>query len=133
MAKVLKIVVMLLVVAAVVFAAGCSGNTKTTSNVTQGASEQETPKTSVASEGGNESEASANVPADANVTENNVTAGNDTNISKATVSEPQGNTTGRVSLTQMKRDKIRQNLGVNGGSNSPEPLENNTSVTPLPV
>jgi hypothetical protein len=67
MNKVLKIITMLFVIAAVVFAAGCAN--KSTSNVTQGASEQVTPQTSVAGEGGNQSEVSANVPAETNVTE----------------------------------------------------------------
>lgn len=133
MGKVLKIVVMLLVVAAIVFAAGCSGNTKTTSNATSGASEQITPQTSVASEGGNQSEAVANVPLETNVTENNATAGNETNVSAATVSTPQGNTGVHVSSTAMKKAKIQANLGVNSSSPAPIPTENNTSVTPTPV
>jgi inhibitor of cysteine peptidase len=115
MEKVLKILLMLLVVAAVVFAAGCAGNTK--SNVTQ-PSEQVTPNTQVSNESVTQSEVTSSVPAETNVTENseidtNETAGNETNMSAATVSTSQDNTAGHVSLTAMKRAKIRANLGVN--------------------
>jgi hypothetical protein len=120
MEKVLKILLMLLVVAAVVFAAGCAGNTK--SNATQ-PSEQVTPNTQVSNESVTQSEAAANVTANTSVTENgeidvNETAGNETNMSAATVSTPQDNTAGRVSLTAMKRAKIRANLGVTGSVNN---------------
>jgi hypothetical protein len=130
MEKVLKILLMLLVVAAVVSAAGCAGNTK--SNVTQGPSEQTTPNTQVSNESVTQSEAAANVTANTNVTEKseiaaNETTGNGTNVSEATVSAPQDNTAGHVSLTAMKRAKIRANLGVSD-SGSTSPAVNNTTV-----
>jgi hypothetical protein len=107
---------MLLVITAVVFAAGCSSNTETTSNVSAGASEHETPKTSVADEGASHSEAAGSIPADANVTESNETevnqTGNETNVSAAATGAPQGSK-GRVSLTAMKLEKIRAARGLN--------------------
>lgn len=126
MEKVLKILLMLLVVAAVVFAAGCAGNTK--SNVTQGPSEQATPNTQVSNESMTQSEATADVTANTSVTENseidvNETTGNETNMSTATVSTPQGNTTGHVSLTAMKLQKIRANMK---GGNSTITANNTT-------
>jgi hypothetical protein len=135
MEKVLKILLMLLVVAAVVSAAGCAGNTK--SNVTQGPSEQATQNTQVSNESVTQSEAAANITANISVTENseidaNETNGNETNMSAATVGAPQDNTAGHVSLTAMKREKIRANLGVSN-SGSTIPVENNTTITPLPA
>lgn len=120
MEKLLKIAVMLLVVAAVVAAAGCAEN-KTT-NVTQGDKEQVTPGTSVASEGVNQTEAKASVPpAEEIVAEDNTSAVNETNVSEtnvsaATASVTQTSTTGHVSITKMKRDKIRQNLGLDSNN-----------------
>jgi len=73
MSKLLKTIVLLLVIAGVVFVAGCAN--KTTSNVTQGASVSQTP---VSNEGVNQTQVTASVPADTNVTENNIASVNET-------------------------------------------------------
>jgi inhibitor of cysteine peptidase len=104
MSKISKTIALLLVIAAVVFVAGCAN--KTTSNVTQGASEQATPQTPVSSEGVNQSEVEANVPANTNLTENNVTTVDETsenvteNNTSAIVSSSTTANTGQSTETQ---------------------------------
>lgn len=78
MNKLLKTITLLLVIAGVVFVAGCAN--KTTSNTTQGATEQATSQTPVSSEGVNQTQVTASVSANTNVTEDNTASVNETSV-----------------------------------------------------
>jgi hypothetical protein len=105
MGKMLKTIALLLVIAAVVFVAGCAN--KNTSNVTQGASEQVTAHNPVSSEGVTESEVKANVPANISVTGNSAT-----NVNEAT----ENNTSTAVSATPSVKKDITEDLNENNTS-----------------
>lgn len=107
MSKISKAIALLLVIAAVVFVAGCAN--KTTSNVTQGASEQVTSHTPVSSEGVNQSEVTASVPANTSVTENSVT----------NVNESAGNVT-ENNTSPVANTTLEQNIGQTT-ENTPSP------------
>jgi opacity protein-like surface antigen len=78
MKKMLKIMAMLLIIATVVFAAGCSSNKEATTE--KGATEQVTESTAIASHGGSGGEDLGGASGD------NITPGNNT-------TEPEGNFT----------------------------------------
>ena len=115
MSKMLKTIALLLVIAAVVFVAGCAN--KSTPNVTQGASEHVTSQTPVSSEGVNQSEVTANVPANISVTGNNATNVNEVteNNTSAAVSattafnieQSTGNTTAATSVNKNSVERHR--------------------------
>lgn len=73
MKRILKIMAMLLVVSAVVFAAGCSDKADT-NKTDQGASEEVNNQAPVADENMTQSEEGANALADANISDNNTTS-----------------------------------------------------------
>ena len=128
MKKMLKNVAMFLAIAAVVFAAGCAGNTQTTVNNSTGAQAQVTSQTPVSSEGANQTQVEPNVQANTNVTENNITtvnetSGNTTENNTTNVNTTEGNTT-HVSSETLKLQKIRTNLAETGATTT---STNNTS------
>jgi hypothetical protein len=113
MSKILNIIALLLVIAAVVFVAGCAN--KTTSNVTQGASEQGTSQTPVSSEGVNQSEVTASVPANTSVTDNGVTNVNEA-AGNVTESTPAPGT--HISTAERNRRIILSRMNNSTGTNT---------------
>lgn len=83
MKRMLKIMAMLLVIATVVFAAGCSEKADT-NNTDKGAAEEANNEGAAANENMTESENVANAPTDTNITDNTTPAANVSNIDNNT-------------------------------------------------
>lgn len=79
MKRMLKIMAMLLVIATVVFAAGCSEKADT-NNTDKGAAEEANNEGPAANENMTESESVANAPTDTNITDNTTPVANVSNI-----------------------------------------------------
>ena len=113
MKKILKIIAMLLVVAAVVSAAGCAGKKQTTSNVTPGATEKVTPEATPATIHVVTPATSVVTPAVINEATGNASGNNTSSVISATPTQKIEQTTGNATVaTGVNKNSVERHKAI---------------------